>query len=119
MFYPPNSGAQALGDHMHAQGVRFGTYTDEGWTTCKHYPGSQGHEEVDAATFAAWGVDYLKVDGCHRRAPGMAVGYPAMGAALRSSGPSTVTLLPSSDSSQFPSTCSSLSLVSGCSNVAC
>ena len=27
--------------------------------------------------------------------------------------------LPSSDSSQFPSTCSSLPLVSGCSNVAC
>ena len=32
-------------------------------------------------------------------------------------GPST--LLPSSDSSQFPSTCSSLPLVFGCSNVAC
>ena len=34
-----------------------------------------------------------------------------------SGGPST--LLPSSDSSQFPSTCSSLPLVFGCSNVAC
>ena len=32
-------------------------------------------------------------------------------------GPST--LLPSSDSSQFPSSCSSLPLVFGCSNVAC
>ena len=29
------------------------------------------------------------------------------------------TLLPSSDSPQFPSTCSSLPLVFGCSNVAC
>merc|ERR1712107_850350 len=35
---------------------------------------------------AEWGVDYLKVDGCHRHAPGMAVGYPAMGTALQSSG---------------------------------
>jgi len=80
------SGMKALGDYMHQRGVRFGTYTDEGWTTCKHYPGSQDYEEVDAATFASWGVDYLKVDGCHRRPPGMAIGYPAMGAALRASG---------------------------------
>jgi len=80
------SGMKAMGDYMHERGVRFGTYTDEGWTTCKHYPGSQDYEEVDAVTFASWGVDYLKVDGCHRRAPGMAVGYPAMGTALQSSG---------------------------------
>ena len=29
------------------------------------YPGSQDYEELDAKTFEKWGVDYLKVDGCH------------------------------------------------------
>ena len=27
-------------------------------------PGSFGHEELDAKTFAAWGVDYVKEDSC-------------------------------------------------------
>ncbi|KAF4373532.1 hypothetical protein F8388_025226 [Cannabis sativa] len=27
-------------------------------------PGSLGHEEQDAKTFASWGVDYLKYDNC-------------------------------------------------------
>ena len=35
-------------------------YSDAGLFTCLHYPGSLGHEERDAQTFAAWGVDYLK-----------------------------------------------------------
>ena len=29
------------------------------------YPGSEGHEEVDANTFAEWEVDMLKFDGCY------------------------------------------------------
>ncbi|KAF2690215.1 glycoside hydrolase family 27 protein, partial [Lentithecium fluviatile CBS 122367] len=33
--------------------------------SCGLYPGSQDHEELDAKTFESWGVDYLKVDGCH------------------------------------------------------
>jgi hypothetical protein len=33
--------------------------------TCGRYPGSIGYEAIDAETFAAWGVDYLKV-GSHR-----------------------------------------------------
>jgi alpha-galactosidase len=28
------------------------------------YPGSLGYEAIDAATFAEWGVDYLKYDNC-------------------------------------------------------
>lgn len=26
----------------------------------QHFPGSRGYEEVDAQTWAEWGVDYLK-----------------------------------------------------------
>ena len=43
--------------------------------------------------------------------------YSCCGSGLYSNGPSTLLL--SSDSSQFPSTCSSLPLVFGCLNTAC
>ena len=32
--------------------------------TCRQYPGSQGHEVVDATTFADWGADFAKLDSC-------------------------------------------------------
>nr|POE95391.1 isoform 2 of alpha-galactosidase 2 [Quercus suber] len=28
-------------------------------------PGSLGHEDIDARTFAEWGIDYLKYDNCY------------------------------------------------------
>lgn len=55
------SGLKALGDYLHSKGVRFGIYSDEGTSTCGGYPGSEGYEDVDAKTFASWGVDYLKL----------------------------------------------------------
>jgi alpha-galactosidase len=61
-----------LGAYLHARGLQFGIYEDAGSSTCGGYPGSgrpQGggadHFAVDAATYAAWGVDYLKLDGCN------------------------------------------------------
>lgn len=54
-----------LGDYLHTHGFNFGIYTNAGNMTCGWYPGSQDHEEIDAKTFEKWGVDYLKVDGCH------------------------------------------------------
>ncbi len=59
------SGLKALGDYIHARGLKFGIYEDAGLTTCQHYPGSLGHEQQDANSFAAWGVDYLKYDNCN------------------------------------------------------
>jgi hypothetical protein len=38
---------------------------DFGNYTCEGYPGSQYHIELDAQTFAAWDVDYLKLDACN------------------------------------------------------
>lgn len=35
-----------------------------GIKTCEGYPGIEGHEETDANTFAEWGIDYIKIDGC-------------------------------------------------------
>jgi alpha-galactosidase len=39
-------------------------YTDRGNLTCQGRPGSLGHEQIDADTYASWGVDYLKEDSC-------------------------------------------------------
>ncbi|RSD23855.1 glycoside hydrolase family 27 protein [Amycolatopsis eburnea] len=58
------SGLKALGDYIHARGMKFGIYESAGTETCQHYPGSHGHEQTDANSFASWGVDYLKYDNC-------------------------------------------------------
>lgn len=59
------SGIKALADYLHENGFKFGIYTDRGTKTCAGYPGSFGHEDIDAQTFADWGVDYVKEDNCH------------------------------------------------------
>ncbi|GAA4721088.1 cellulose binding domain-containing protein [Phytohabitans rumicis] len=65
------SGMKALGDYIHARGLKFGIYQGPLDRTCAQYFGSypgrtgaQGHEAQDARQFAAWGVDYLKYDWC-------------------------------------------------------
>jgi alpha-galactosidase len=54
-----------LGDYLHDRGFHFGIYEDAGTTTCGGFPGSLGYEDIDAETFNAWGIDYLKLDGCN------------------------------------------------------
>src|SRR5437763_13778989 len=60
-------GIKALADYVHAKGLGLGIYTDAGSNTCQGRPGPLGHEEQDARTFAAWGVDYVKEDWCHAK----------------------------------------------------
>jgi alpha-galactosidase len=55
---------KALADHLHGLGLKLGIYTSPGPKSCAGFEGSYGHEEQDARTFAAWGVDYLKHDWC-------------------------------------------------------
>ena len=62
-------GMKALADYVHAKGLKFGIYTDAGTKTCEGRPGSLGHEEQDAQTYAAWGVDYVKFDWCNAARP--------------------------------------------------
>jgi alpha-galactosidase len=50
--------------YVHAKGLKLGIYADAGTATCEGFPGSLGHEQIDAQTFADWGVDYLKYDTC-------------------------------------------------------
>jgi alpha-galactosidase len=58
---------KALGDYVHSKGLKFGIYSSPGPKTCAGYEGSYGHEEQDAETYAAWGVDFLKYDLCGLR----------------------------------------------------
>jgi alpha-galactosidase len=55
---------RALADAVHARGLKLGIYSSPGTKTCEGYPGSYQHEAQDAATFASWGVDFLKYDWC-------------------------------------------------------
>ena len=50
---------------MHSKGLKFGVYEDFGVKTCAGYPGSEFYLQLDAQTFADWGVDLLKFDGCN------------------------------------------------------
>ena len=55
---------KALGDYIHAKGLKFGIYSGPGPTTCQRLEASWQHELQDFQTFAKWGVDYLKYDWC-------------------------------------------------------
>lgn len=50
------------------------------------YPGSRGHEVEDAATWASWGVDYLKYDNCYAASSDVVERYTAMRDALNATG---------------------------------
>jgi len=81
------SGIPALADYIHSRGLKFGIYSCAGTHTCGGKPASFRHEETDAKTFAAWGVDYLKYDFCfHPPEANGPSSYRRMGQALRNSG---------------------------------
>jgi len=63
-------GMKAIGDYIHSKGLKYGIYQDRGVMTCQQLPGSFEHEEIDMKTFAAWGVDYIKLDSCFAESNG-------------------------------------------------
>jgi alpha-galactosidase len=60
-------GIAALARYVHDHGMLLGLYASPYDEICGQDPriASAGHEDADARTFAAWGVDYLKYDWCH------------------------------------------------------
>src|SRR5437763_5246238 len=58
-------GMKPRAEYVHSRGLKFGLYTDAGRQTCQRRPGTYGSEEIDARTFAEWGVDYVKEDWCN------------------------------------------------------
>jgi alpha-galactosidase len=55
---------KGLTDYVHSLGLKMGIYSSPGPRTCGGYLGSYQHEDQDAATYARWGIDYLKYDWC-------------------------------------------------------
>ncbi|WP_034274778.1 RICIN domain-containing protein [Actinospica robiniae] len=80
------NGIQVVADYVHSLGLKLGIYEDAGTATCAGYPGSLGHESTDAASFAAWGVDYLKYDNCNNTGVSAQTRYTTMRDALAATG---------------------------------
>jgi hypothetical protein len=87
------SGMPALAEYLHDRGLQFGMYADVGSLTCGGYSGlemdanlTSRQYEADALSFASWGVDALKVDGCYQDPAIMNVTYPALSRALNATG---------------------------------
>jgi alpha-galactosidase len=91
----PN-GIASLADYVNSKGFKLGIYTDAGLYTCNQgerdykIPGSYGHYEQDAKTFANWGVEYVKMDWCNTKINGTQldphVQYKQMSEALKNTG---------------------------------
>lgn len=58
-------GIKALADYVHSKGLKLGIYSDAAEYTCGGVTASYNFEELDAQTFADWGIDYLKYDYCN------------------------------------------------------
>ena len=54
----------ALTKYVHGKGLKVGIYSGPGPRTCGGYIASYQYEAQDAATYAKWGIDYLKYDWC-------------------------------------------------------
>jgi alpha-galactosidase len=58
-------GIPYVAKQVHSLGLKLGIYESAGTATCTGRPGSYGHYDQDADTFASWGVDFVKLDSCH------------------------------------------------------
>jgi alpha-galactosidase len=86
------SGIAGLASYVHGKGLKFGIYSTPNTGTCEGlygqpskasvFVGSLGHEQQDAKSYAAWGVDFLKYDDCG----GPLSGFATMRDALRATG---------------------------------
>ncbi|XP_054161410.1 alpha-N-acetylgalactosaminidase-like [Oppia nitens] len=88
------SGIKGLADYMHSKGLLLGIYGDIGNLTCSGtLPGQNNHNtgerdffDIDAQTFAEWGVDSFKQDGCYEDVKKYDQLYPRMGDELNKTG---------------------------------
>ncbi|WP_078864062.1 alpha-galactosidase [Streptomyces sp. AcH 505] len=79
-------GISGTAAYVHGKGLKLGIYESAGTATCAGYPGSLNHEQQDANSFAAWGVDYLKYDNCNNQGVPWEQRYNAMRDALAATG---------------------------------
>jgi alpha-galactosidase len=83
--YP--SGLRALGDYIHARGLKYALYTDAGARTCSAaMPGTKDHELEDMRSFADWRCDYLKIDWCNSEGQDIVQSYTTLHDAQHAAG---------------------------------
>ncbi len=58
-------GIKWLVNQVNDLGLKLGIYSSNGTLTCEDLPASLYHEQIDAETFAEWGIEYFKYDYCH------------------------------------------------------
>jgi len=81
-----------LAGKMHALGMYFGLYTCAGTYTCSpggrdhKIPGSFGHYDQDAQSYASWDVDFVKMDWCNTDGLDPHVQYAQFSKALNATG---------------------------------
>ena len=61
-----------LSKYVHDKGLKFGIFSSAGSQTCGGQAGSLLYEQLDAADYALWKVDYLKYENCN------GLGIPAL-----------------------------------------
>lgn len=85
-------GMKYVADYVHSKGLKLGIYSCAGNMTCGRRFGGYSFEEIDAKTYAEWGIDLLKYDYCYAPASRKVAEqrYTAMGTALKNSGRSIV-----------------------------
>ncbi|MDH7460680.1 glycoside hydrolase family 27 protein [Chitinophagaceae bacterium 26-R-25] len=81
----PN-GMKAVGDYIHAKGLKFGIYNCAGTLTCQGLAGTRGNEYQDARYYASIGADYLKFDWCHSEGINAKEAYTTMSKAIQKAG---------------------------------
>ena len=80
----PN-GLNNVTDFLHSRNFTFGIYTSESSVVCSGRPGSLYNEDIDAQSFAAWEIDFIKNDNCAQYALGNSR-YQAMADAINRTG---------------------------------
>ena len=110
------SGLAALGDYIHSKGRRSGCTRPRAPVLAAGILRRRTTRPSSLKTFAEWGVDYMKVDGCGPK-DYYAGGYKAMGEALQASGRDIVPPahgLPTSMEATKPSSLLQRSINDGC-----
>eukprot|EP00937_MAST-01D_sp_MAST-1D-sp2_P001136 g1136.t1 len=82
--YP--SGLPTFIASLHKRGLKYGIYGAASGVTCGRNAGQLYYEDVDARTYARWGVDFLKSDNCASYALDSSVRFGAMRDALNRTG---------------------------------
>ena len=82
----PNGMAPVV-QYAHSRGLTFGLYTCAGTKTCVGgRPGSKDHWVQDAAVFAEWKLDVVKMDWCNTDGMHPKVAYAHMSKAMNETG---------------------------------